>query len=293
MGPLSLRSLAGQSQLPPNIADLLKANPSTTTAITKLFSNLPTTKSQMDLESIVQAERAANQPSFPFGCLETARDAGNLALRQFVGDWPPRATRESAPVTLSWLEQLAEEQNKRSRFNTDLSISTNLSSTRLKQSSSPLSLSMTKFGGEEEMVGVEASHCMGLSMGVGAKVSKDEGRYRASNWVPIAWDSPTIGGPLAEVLQSNNANADINGNANGDQSECLNLIEESWDHHASPAKDSHSPSLASPTGVLQVKATFGSYSDSSSSASSPRSALKLDSAALHCDTLSHAHLANN
>ncbi|MCO5572741.1 hypothetical protein L7F22_026500 [Adiantum nelumboides] len=237
-GPLS-RSLATQPENPPNLAELLKANPSAKSSL-------------------------AN------------------------GDHWPRVSRvaDNPPSGLSWFEQLSEEQNKRSRFNTELSIATH--------HKSPLTTLSSKYGGgsqQEDLVGgVDASHFMGLSMDVGAKVSGlaklEEDRYSGrSSWVPIAWENPAIGGPLGEVLQSNGIN---NGGSfggtlvNNGGERCLNLIEEeSWVHQdgghgSSSAKDS----LASPTGVLQMKASFASYSDSSSSASSPRSALKLESANL-------------
>lgn len=259
------RSLAGQAEDPPNLAELLKTNASAKPS----FNHIP--KSQMD-------------STFPFTCQNSDRDADNLALRQFGGgDHWPRISRvgDNPPAnsSLSWFDQLAEEQNKRSRFNTELSIATH---------KSPLNLS-AKFGGDQHEDIVDPSHYMGLSMAVGAKVVKEEERYSGrSSWVPIAWENPAIGGPLGEVLQSNGANSSGNYSgslANNGGEGCLNLIEESWEHNegghaSSPAKDSHSPSLASPTGVLQMKASFASYSDSSSSASSPRSALKLDSANL-------------
>lgn len=264
--PLSstARSLAAQPEDPPNLAELLKTNKPS-------FTNHILPKSQMD-------------STFPFTCQNSDRDADNLALRQFGDHWP-RISRVAdnppANSSLSWFDQLAEEQNKRSRFNTELSIATH---------KSPLNLS-AKFGGDQHEDIVEQSQYMGLSMAVGAKVSgaaKDEERYSGrSSWVPIAWENPAIGGPLGEVLQSNGANSSGNysGSLANNGEGCLNLIEESWEHNegghaSSPAKDSHSPSLASPTGVLQMKASFASYSDSSSSASSPRSALKLDSANL-------------
>ncbi|MCO5588454.1 hypothetical protein L7F22_042410 [Adiantum nelumboides] len=271
-GPLS-RSLATQPDNPPNLAELLKANPS---AKSSLANHLP--KAQLGPDS-----------PFSFACQTSDRDADNPALRQYVdGDHWPRVSRvaDNPPSGLSWFEQLSEEQNKRSRFNTELSIATH--------HKSPLTTLSSKYGGgsqQEDLVGgVDVSHFMGLSMDVGAKVGGlaklEEDRYSGrSSWVPIAWENPAIGGPLGEVLQSNGAN---NGGSfggtlvNNGGERCLNLIEEeSWVHQdgghgSSPAKDS----LASPTGVLQMKASFASYSDSSSSASSPRSALKLESANL-------------
>ncbi|KAI5080698.1 hypothetical protein GOP47_0003881 [Adiantum capillus-veneris] len=279
-GPLS-RSLAAQPETPPNLAELLKAIPTTTK--TNLTNHLP---------KAGQHTTMGLDAPFPFACHTSDRDADHSELRQFVGDgdqWP-RISRvtDNPPSGLSWFEQLSEEQNKRSRFNTELSISTH---------KSPLTNLSTKFGGshQEDLVGgVDASHFMGLSMDVGAKVDGlaklEEDRYNGrTSWVPIAWESPALGGPLGEVLQSNAANngGSFGGSlANSGGERCLNLIEEeSWVHQegghvSSPAKDGHSPSLASPTGVLQMKASFASYSDSSSSASSPRSALKLESANL-------------
>lgn len=271
-GPLS-RSLSAQPENPPNLADLLKANSSKSSLTTQI------------------AKAQHHDSPFPFACQNSDRDAETLALRHFVdGDHWSRIGRgaDNPPPSLSWVEQLAEEQNKRSRFNTELSIATH---------KSPLINLSNKFGGDQQeaLVGdVDASHFMGLSMDLGAKVGGiakiEEDRYSGrSSWVPIAWESPSIGGPLGEVLQSNAANSGghYGGSlANNGGERCLNLIEEeSWvqqdgGHASSPAKDGHSPSLASPTGVLQIKASFASYSDSSSSASSPRSALKLESANL-------------
>ncbi|KAH7404810.1 hypothetical protein KP509_15G044200 [Ceratopteris richardii] len=273
------RNLTAQSESSPspNLPALFKANGVSDLAVPKCQSQ-------------------ALQSTLPFSCHGNERQADSLGqLRHLVdGDhWSRmgRTTSDPPPASsLPWLDHLAEEQsNKRSRFSTELSIATH---------NSPLVNLSSKFGGaqSEDLVDVDAAHFMALGMDAGSKVVvgklEDEDRYSGrSAWLPTSWESPAIGGPLGEALQANGANSGGSYGGGGLSSSgadrCLNLIEEeSWVHQeavarsTSPAKGSHSPSLASPTGVLQMKASFTSYSDSSSSASSPRSALKLESAAL-------------
>lgn len=209
------------------------------------------------------------------GGLNGGREADDLPFRQFMNDWP----RSRDSPSLSWCDLDEQQNSSKTASSTELSISNHMTmnlpfasiaSSRLKQSSSPLRLSMMRVSGDDLL---EESVDMGLSMGVGV-ASADESRDRQqSSWVPIAWDSPLVGGPLAEVLHSSST-------PRGHSSSSLNLLGDGWEYHhhlqlGSP-KESNSASLASPTDVLQ-KTMFGSYADSSSSGSSPRSAPKAES----------------
>eukprot|EP00250_Pteridium_aquilinum_P019619 c24495_g2_i1 orf=790-2703(+) len=210
------------------------------------------------------------------------REPEGQPLRHFFDDWP----RGRDPSSLTWpdMEGDQEQQQRanRSSSTTQLSISipnmqggtagfgSNGSSPRAgKLALSPLKLSMSR--GEEDPLGVEAATQMGLGVGLGVNESE---RQRQSSWVPIAWETSSVGGPLAEVLHSSSNTPRGGGGGGGPNphnaaatnrsSAGLNLMD-GWD--GSPRS---SPPTSSPTGVLQINATFGSFSSDNSTASSPR-----------------------
>ncbi|OIV98854.1 hypothetical protein TanjilG_12022 [Lupinus angustifolius] len=96
--------------------------------------------------------------------------------------------------------------------------------------------------------------CLGVGSGI------NESNTRQANWVPITWESCSMGGPLGEVLNLSNNNNNASEHCSRNSS-ALNLMTEGWDN--SPPIGS-----SSPTGILQ-KTAFGSLSNSSAG-SSPR-----------------------
>ncbi|KAE9599973.1 hypothetical protein Lal_00045822 [Lupinus albus] len=96
--------------------------------------------------------------------------------------------------------------------------------------------------------------CLGVGSGI------NESNTRQANWVPITWESCSMGGPLGEVLNLSNNNNNVSEHCSRNSS-ALNLMTEGWDN--SPPIGS-----SSPTGILQ-KTAFGSLSNSSAG-SSPR-----------------------
>lgn len=212
-----------------------------------------------------------------FGVVESVRDqsSGGQPLRHFFDDWP----RSRDP----WSDMEAEQRpNPTNSSTTQLSISipmtssdfagTNSNSPRGKISLSSLKLSMSMARGAEDD---PTQMGLGVGMGLGPMNEERHHRQNTNNWIPVSWQS-TMGGPLAEVLQSttNGSNAAVTSRG------CktpggLNLMTEGWD--LSPHG---SPRMASPTGVLQK--TLASLSDSSGG-SSPR-AVAAAAAAKHDQT---------
>lgn len=156
------------------------------------------------------------------------------------------------------------------------------SPSRGKLSLSPLKLSMSRAGDESD------DHAL-VGLGVGASMidqhhsqdpmdeeheptaHDDDDEPPSGAWDPIAWEPSSVGGPLAEVLQSSSSgNVGVAQNPPAAAGAGLNLLSEAdWlqNHH----KKIHDSS--SPVDVLH-NSTFASHSDSStstSSASSPRS----------------------
>ncbi|XP_027332451.1 growth-regulating factor 1-like [Abrus precatorius] len=114
-----------------------------------------------------------------------------------------------------------------------------------------------------------------IQMGLGVGSGLNESTTRQANWIPITWESSSMGGPLGEVLNlssSNNSNASDHC---GKNTSALNLMTDGW--------DSSPPLGSSPTGVLQ-KTAFGSLSNSSAG-SSPRAENNKEGATLCNDLL--------
>ncbi|MCO5546980.1 hypothetical protein L7F22_000420 [Adiantum nelumboides] len=209
-----------------------------------------------------------------------SREPEGQHLRHFFDDWP----RGRDPASLTWPNMEGEHPQRptssyggRSSSKTQLSISipnmqadqfgTNGSTPRGgKLALSPLKLSMSR--GEEDPLGVEAATQMGLGVGLGVNETERQ-RQSSSSWVPIAWETSSVGGPLAEVLQSssNTPRGGADGGSHAVRGSGLNLMPDAWE--SSPRS---SPPSSSPTGVLQISATFGCFSSDNSTASSPRSA---------------------
>ncbi|KAH7352478.1 hypothetical protein KP509_19G047800 [Ceratopteris richardii] len=271
-----LSSRSSEASEPPNLAALLLGSHSVKTSPINRTSGL--------------------EAPLSFGCQKGDPDADTRTLRRLVdaNSWPGSSQapdRSPPPTSLLLFDQLVTEQS-----NTELSIAT-------IHQSLPGSFSDRYGEGDEQKDVITtsgsssgfASRGMETAFKVGSVARQgDETRYsRRVSWRPSAWESPGIGGPLGEALQLSAATRTTVNHVGAPPIKggelCLNLIEESWVQRkeneerfrvGSPDKGSHSPSLASPTGVLQMRASFASYSDSSSSASSPRSAFKVDSANL-------------
>ncbi|KAL3690372.1 hypothetical protein R1sor_016681 [Riccia sorocarpa] len=214
--------------------------------------------------------------------VSVVREPEGQPLRHFFDDWP-RSTRD--PAALSWSDVEEERSNRSNNASTtQLSISIPVTSSdfptsnpssppRGKLSLSPLKLSIMSRAGEEDhnchqiqLNGTTDPTHMGLGVGMGLGISSHVKTISIEDqrrWIPVSWELPSLGGPLAEVLQSSTTNPRGGGGGSAGGSSCLNLLSDGWDS---------SPRETSPTGVLQ-KATFGgsSFSDSSStSGSSPR-----------------------
>ncbi|KAK4481562.1 hypothetical protein RD792_012464 [Penstemon davidsonii] len=138
------------------------------------------------------------------------------SLRQFMDDWP-------------------KNQSEPDRTQLSISIPSDFMMSSTNEKLTQIQLS------DQEL---EATQ-MGLGVGT---ISSDQQSQRQSNWVPISWRPPSIGGPLGEVLH------------NTGECMALNLME-SWDSNRSRL-------ASSPTGVLQ-RGAFASLSNSSAG-SSPR-----------------------
>lgn len=262
-----------------NTNSLLQYNSSQLRTIGQDFGLMPEMNLQQSQHH--QQQQQQQQHSFlnnGFGVVESVRDqsSGGQPLRHFFDDWP----RSRDP----WSDMEAEQRSHPTNSSTtQLSISipmtssdfagTNSNSPRGKVSLSSLklSMSMSARGAEDDPTQ------MGLGVGMGLGLMNEERqRQNTNNWIPVSWQS-SMGGPLAEVLQSttNAANAAVTSRG------CktpggLNLMTEAWD--LSPHG---SPRMASPTGVLQK--TLASLSDSSSG-SSPRAVAAAAAAAKHDQT---------
>ncbi|XP_019174776.1 PREDICTED: growth-regulating factor 1-like [Ipomoea nil] len=154
------------------------------------------------------------------------------SLHQFMDDWP----KNQPDIDL---------QSDQTRLSISIPMST---SDFMSSTSSPVS---EKLAASPLKLSWEHETTTQMGLGVGAVINQRQG-----NWIPIAWESSSVGGPLGEVFHSTNSKS------SGDcknASAPLNLME-GWDG---------SPRMASsPTGVLQ-KAAFCSHSNSSAG-SSPR-----------------------
>ncbi|KAH7404840.1 hypothetical protein KP509_15G046200 [Ceratopteris richardii] len=221
-----------------------------------------------------------------------SRESEGQPLRHFFDDWPRSGRRDPSPMTWTELENEQRQSQQRTTHAasgtsaTQLSISipnlqseftTNGTSPRGgRLALSPLKLSMSR--GDEDPMGMEAAATQ-MGLGVGGLVGGAEERQRhgssnsSNSWVPIAWETAGVGGPLGEVLQSgsstprgangSHAAAVVNGGG-------LNLMTDAWE--SSPRT---TPAASSPTGVLQINSAFGCFSSDNSTASSPRSAAVL------------------
>ncbi|EFJ24024.1 hypothetical protein SELMODRAFT_442763 [Selaginella moellendorffii] len=216
------------------------------------------------------------------GLEHVGRDCEEQPLRHFFDDWP----RQRDPSTISW-NDIEDDQKQHQHQNqqraatpptavtapgaggtttiprttsaTQLSISLPMSSSdfrvatspRGKLSLSPLKLSMSRSEFEEDQLGGDPTR-MGLGVGLGGG-SRQQQQQQQQTWM-----QSLEGGPLAEVLQSSTPRDHCK------SSPGLNLLGDGWE--SSSRETSRMPS---PTAVL-TKTPFGSFSDSSSNASSPR-----------------------
>jgi hypothetical protein len=235
------------------------------------FGLMPET-SQVNLAAMAASQQQHSFLSNGYGGVEATRESSEgQPLRHFFDDWP---RSRADPSALAWGSDVEDSdratsnpgagaattttrQSNHNNNNTQLSISipnmatapssgdfnsqsSGGSPSRGKLSLSPLKLSMSRAGDDDE--------------------------DRAWAWEPTV----SVGGPLAEVLQS--------GQTGGSNASGLNLLSDDWlDHHhkkSSSSSSSQSPGhgVASPVDVLH-KSTFSDSSTSTSSASSPRGAV--------------------
>ncbi|CAL0323725.1 unnamed protein product [Lupinus luteus] len=113
-----------------------------------------------------------------------------------------------------------------------------------------------------------------MSLGTGSSI--DESNIRQANWIPITWESCSMGGPLGEVLNLSNNNNNNASDHCSKNSSSLNLMTDGWDN--SP------PIGSSPTGILQ-KTAFGSLSNSSAGSSPRAETNKTQESATFCNEL--------
>jgi hypothetical protein len=193
--------------------------------------------------------------------VSVVREPEGQPLRHFFDDWP----RSRDPTALAWSDVEEDRPNRSNASTTQLSISipvtptdfpaSNVSPSRGKLSLSPLKLSMSMARGDDRLGTTADPTLIGLGMGMGLGMDTKV-RHRETTWIPVTWENP-LGGPLAEVLSTRHGHG-------GCKSSGLDLLCDGWD--SSPRDNPH---IGSPTGVLQIS-SFSSYSDSSSSDSSPR-----------------------
>ncbi|XP_043711058.1 growth-regulating factor 1-like [Telopea speciosissima] len=179
-------------------------------------------------------------------------------LRHFIDDWPENRSDRSA-VTAAWPE-IEEIQSDRTQLSISIPVASDFSSSSSSPTQEKLKLSPLRLSREFDPIQ--------MGLGVGSILNEPTmGTQRQMNWIPIPWET-SMGGPLGEVLNnksttpttSTTTSAVVGGSCKDSSVSALNLMTEAWDG---------SPRLgSSPTGVLQ-KATFGSFSNSSSG-SSPR-----------------------
>ncbi|KAE9609342.1 hypothetical protein Lal_00020020 [Lupinus albus] len=185
-------------------------------------------------------------------------------LRHFIDDWPK--TQSNRP-DLAWPELHMQSDR------TDLSISVPMTSTS-SPSNEKVTLSPLRLSKELDPIQ------MGLGVG---NALNELSNTKEANWIPITWESTTMGGPLGEVLNvSNNNNNTCDHSAKNNSSSALNLMSDVWDNSSSLG--------SSPTGVLQ-KTTFGSLSNSSAG-SSPRAEKKTQEGNTFCNHLIASTLGN-
>ncbi|KAL4181720.1 hypothetical protein AMTRI_Chr12g272470 [Amborella trichopoda] len=181
-------------------------------------------------------------PSFPLPKQNLPSDFGLISSKNLLN--PSRNSYlHSRNFIDGWPKTCSEPEER-----TQLSISIPVASSDFSSSSSSptqesASLSPLKLSRDVDLFQ------MGLGVG-----PLNETCNRQANLLPISWET-SMGGPLAEVLNSTNNPKDCKSNS----SSALNLMGESWE--MSPRMGS------SPTGVLQK--AFGSLSNSSTG-SSPR-----------------------
>lgn len=295
------------------------------------FGLMPET-SQVNLAAMAASQQQHSFLSNGYGGVETTSVGGRESsegqpLRHFFDDWP---RSRADPSALAWGSDVEDSDRATSNAatggrgqstsnnNTQLSISipttaapsgdfnsqsSGGSPSRGKLSLSPLKLSMSRAGDESDDMG----------LGVGATIDQagaeehehehELGHDRhapTGAWDPIPWETTSVGGPLAEVLQSSSSSGAVvvasqtQTPAAAGSDHRLNLLSEAeWleSHHKKVHEPSSSPGRmpASPVDVLH-KSTFASHSDSStstSSASSPRnSALLVDVATAQPSDLS-------
>ncbi|KAG4211010.1 hypothetical protein ERO13_A02G080200v2 [Gossypium hirsutum] len=178
-----------------------------------------------------------------FGCsqdLDSQETESHRSVRQFFDGWP----KTQSDCSSIFLPE-ADVQSDR----TQLSISMPMAlSDFMSSTSSPNNEDVTHSP-------LQLSRELDpIQMGLGVGSVGNETNWRQANWIPISRET-SMGGPLGEVLHSNNSSS-----AECKNSSALNLMTEKCDH---------SPRLGlSPTGVLQ-KTMFGWHSNSSAG-SSPR-----------------------
>ncbi|KHG03220.1 ATP synthase subunit delta [Gossypium arboreum] len=178
-----------------------------------------------------------------FGCsqdLDSQETESHRSVRQFFDGWP----KTQSDCSSIFLPE-ADVQSDR----TQLSISMPMAlSDFMSSTSSPNNEDVTHSP-------LQLSRELDpIQMGLGVGSVGNETNWRQANWIPISRET-SMGGPLGEVLHSNNSSS-----AECKNSSALNIMTEKCDH---------SPRLGlSPTGVLQ-KAMFGWHSNSSAG-SSPR-----------------------
>eukprot|EP00249_Psilotum_nudum_P006543 c19866_g2_i1 orf=611-2659(+) len=189
------------------------------------------------------------------------RETEGQPLRHFFDDWP----RSRDPVALSWSD-VEDSRGNSTSSTAQLSISipltssdfaaSNSSSPRGKLSFSPLKLSISK-AEDEEPIDVDPTQ---MALGVGMGLAMNGSQHRHTNWIPISWET-SVGGPLAEVLQSSTPR--------GCKSSGLNLLTDGWENspQCSP--------MGSPAGASQ-NATFGSFSDRGGAGGVPDSGVGSD-----------------
>lgn len=220
---------------------------------------------------LVSADSLLNKTSYMnyrnFGSspdLNSQEPQAEDALRHFMDDWPKNRSDSSA---VAWPE-IEETHLDRTQLSISIPMSSDFSSTSPTQEKlalSPLRLS-------RELDPIE------MSLGVGR--FPNEPSQRQANWIPISWESSSMGGPLGEALNHTNSTSGNYKNA----SAALNLMTSGWD-------DGVHMEL-SPTGVLQ-KTSFGSLSNSSSGSSPRAETNKTPEGGSFCDNMIGASFVNS
>lgn len=221
---------------------------------------------------LVSSESLLNRTSFMnyrnFGSspdLNSQEARAEDSLRHFMDDWPKNRSDSS---TIGWPE-VEETHLDRTQLSISIPMSSDFSSTTSptheKLALSPLRLS-------RELDPIE--------MGLGVGRFPNEPTQRQVNWIPISWESSSMGGPLGEVLNHTNNTSENFKNA----SAALNLMTDGWDDGAHIE--------LSPTGVLQ-KSSFGSLSNSSTGSSPRAETNKTNEGGRFCDNMLGASFVNS